>query len=336
MYGVQLFYVVSAFTLFLSFIRRKETELAVNRNFYIRRFFRIAPMYYLAIVYYLWQNGFGTRGKWMSGEPGITPANILSNVFFLHGTNPNWINTVVPGGWSVAVEMSFYLFVPLLVRWIRSSSQAFLFILFSLVGQFILHRLFAPIQPIPSVWLWEQYLYLYLPSQLPVFGLGILMYYLIYPDASRPVSVSAKWYLAAISLWLLTLMQSKSGMLPPHILFGLSFMGLGIALSRYLAPILVNPILGYIGRISYSMYLTHFAVIVFVNNYAQPYLHGIESTWPGIASFSLRYWLVVVPTVVLSSIFFRLVEVPGQNLGRLIIRRMSPKVIPDVVSNVYP
>src|SRR4051812_26086677 len=46
--GVQLFFVASAYTLCLSASRRAEP----TKNFYLRRFFRIAPLYYFAIVLY--------------------------------------------------------------------------------------------------------------------------------------------------------------------------------------------------------------------------------------------------------------------------------------------
>ena len=36
----------------------------------------------------------------------------LSTAFFLHGLHPEAINSVIPGGWSIAVEMTFYLFFP--------------------------------------------------------------------------------------------------------------------------------------------------------------------------------------------------------------------------------
>ena len=69
--GVQLFYVRSAFTLFRSCDRRGGRELYPNRNFFIRRFFRIAPMYWLGIAYYLWQNGRGPS-FWLGDAPGIS------------------------------------------------------------------------------------------------------------------------------------------------------------------------------------------------------------------------------------------------------------------------
>ena len=49
MYGVLLFFILSAFTLIMSHYNRIG-EPHSTRSFIIRRFFRIAPMYYLAIV----------------------------------------------------------------------------------------------------------------------------------------------------------------------------------------------------------------------------------------------------------------------------------------------
>lgn len=50
--GVQLFFIVSAFTLFMSFNNRYDKESTPILNYSIRRFFRIAPMYYLALIFY--------------------------------------------------------------------------------------------------------------------------------------------------------------------------------------------------------------------------------------------------------------------------------------------
>jgi peptidoglycan/LPS O-acetylase OafA/YrhL len=47
--GVQLFFVTSALTLSMSWVSRKESAL----TFYSRRFFRIAPMFWLAIPFFV-------------------------------------------------------------------------------------------------------------------------------------------------------------------------------------------------------------------------------------------------------------------------------------------
>lgn len=59
--GVQLFYIASALTLCLSWRFRSTQEGHPTRDFYIRRFFRIAPMFYLAIVLYVLLNGLAPQ-----------------------------------------------------------------------------------------------------------------------------------------------------------------------------------------------------------------------------------------------------------------------------------
>jgi peptidoglycan/LPS O-acetylase OafA/YrhL len=48
--GVQLFYIASALTLCMSWEFRKKHEAYPVRNFFIRRFFRIAPMFYVQMT----------------------------------------------------------------------------------------------------------------------------------------------------------------------------------------------------------------------------------------------------------------------------------------------
>ncbi|MDR2627233.1 MAG: acyltransferase, partial [Dysgonamonadaceae bacterium] len=176
--GVQLFYLASAFTLFLSMKSRVSKEYNSTKNFFIRRFFRIAPLYYLAIVYYLWQNGFGAR-YWLGDATQISTANILSNVFFFHGFNPYWINSLVPGGWSIAVEMMFYTILPFLFSKIKNINHAFNFYIITILIMAFLQIFLNKINPTSSDYLWEAYLSFYLPNQLPVFALGIIAYFII-------------------------------------------------------------------------------------------------------------------------------------------------------------
>lgn len=48
--GVQLFYIASAITLCMSWSARREGDLRPVRDFYLRRIFRIAPMFYLGMA----------------------------------------------------------------------------------------------------------------------------------------------------------------------------------------------------------------------------------------------------------------------------------------------
>src|SRR5208283_2381124 len=97
--GVQLFYIASALTLCMSWQFRSTHEIYPIRNFFLRRFFRIAPMFYIAIIYYVFFNAVSPRYFALNGIPWWS---ILLTALFLHGFHPDAINSVVPGGWSVA------------------------------------------------------------------------------------------------------------------------------------------------------------------------------------------------------------------------------------------
>src|SRR5882762_6167761 len=171
--GVQLFYLASAFTIFLTYADRREKEAYHKTNFFIRRFFRIAPLYYVGIVYYLYQNGLGAR-YFLGDVTEVSTWNIVSNVFFVNGLNPYWITSVVPGGWSVAVEMFFYCMVPFLFVRIRNLNQSIVFFVFTLLLRMVLYSLLHRFPLIAFDRLWEEYLFFYPPNQLPVFACGII------------------------------------------------------------------------------------------------------------------------------------------------------------------
>jgi peptidoglycan/LPS O-acetylase OafA/YrhL len=76
--GVQLFFVASAMTLSMSWQARNDGTVA----FYIRRFFRIAPMFYLCLPIFLAFNGFGPS---IYAPDGIGFRQIIMTATFTHG-----------------------------------------------------------------------------------------------------------------------------------------------------------------------------------------------------------------------------------------------------------
>lgn len=317
--GVQLFFVASAFTLFLSMSKRKQEQYP-TRNFFIRRFFRIAPMYYLGIAFYTF---------WFAVvllQP-VTKANILANLTFLHGINPYWINSLVPGGWSITVEMWFYCLAPWLFTKLTTVDRAIRFIVYGILVNCILSIIFTPLHPLTEEWRWLSFIFLYFPSQLPVFGFGILLY-LVLTDSSQIKRVSHYTLLLTAGVLLFTLMtgfgnseQQLFGIASQgqHYWFGAAFFILALGLSQLNPWFLVNPILSYIGEVSFSLYLVHFAVL-FILKYLN-YSGFIQPTRMATAvlDFGLRYILVVTVSTALATVFYRLVEVPFQNLGKRLI-----------------
>lgn len=323
--GVQLFFLASAFTLFRSAQYRMGKEAHATRNFFIRRVFRIVPMYYLGIAYYLWQNGFGPQPFLDTTLPN-SPDNIVGNLFFLQAVNPYW-QWLLPGSWSIATEMAFYLLVPLLVHYIRDLNGALRFVLGALVLRVVLVLALRAFPLIPDAQLWESYLFFFLPAQLPVFGLGVVLYFLVSQELPRRIPTAELSVLAA-----LLLAQWGSGtflLLPHHFEMAFGFLLMALILRRLSWDHLPGKVLRHIGKVSFSMYVIHWAV-----------LYGFSKAgWivvpvdQGLAFAALGYlWrlaAVLAVATALSTLTYRLVEQPGIRLGERLITRLQQRNIPS-------
>jgi peptidoglycan/LPS O-acetylase OafA/YrhL len=317
--GVQLFFVASAFTIFLTYSNRYDRETNPTTNFFIRRFFRIAPMYYLGIIYFLYQDGFGAR-YWLGDASYVSTWNVLSNLLFVHSINPYWITSVVPGGWSIAVEVCFYCLVPFLFLRIRDLNKAIVMFMFTIFLRMALQSLLQRFPVVPSEHLWREYLFFYPPDQFPVFACGIILYFLIKtPPADWRVEPLV---LLTFSLLILAqLLTQTTFIFPVHIQFAMAFVVLGYALSRIELFILVNTVTIYIGKISYSMYLVHFAVLHWLVKFNIVDFVPASTPYYPIVNYVLRFCTLTVLTVLLSSCTYYLIEVSFQSIGKSIVKR---------------
>lgn len=310
--GVQLFFIASAFTLYLSFEKRLTKENYPVKNFFTRRIFRIAPMYYLAIVYYLIQYAIVNREA-SAKVFDITTSTIIANFTFTHGFNPYWINNLVPGGWSIAVEMTFYAVMPFIFSRIKNINQAFNLFIGSLVFSFLLNLLFTHYPLISSQSVWADFLYFYFPNQFPVFCLGMIMYFIIIKGQGIK-EISRLSFLVFGICVLVPFLFFRQTILTVNFFVGVGFLFFAIFLSKRRIPLLVNPVTQYIGIRSFSMYLVHFAVIFWLTQ-----LNFVNYVQNPILNYVIRFLLVTGFSVILSTVFYALIEVPFQNLGKKLI-----------------
>ena len=293
-YGVQLFFIMSAFTLYHSYQSRATREQFSTGNFFLRRIFRIAPLYWLAIIYYLWQDGFGPR-RWLGDASFVTMENILSNITFTNGFNPGWINSIVPGGGAIGIGFVFY------------SCLAFIF--------FWLLTPLSSIHPFVNDVFWKEFLYFSFPSQFPVFALGVVLYFVVIRGQGfRNVSPVALLLLAGLSVG--ELLTGGGVLMPNHIMVSISFFVAVTALSRRPVRLLVNPVITYVGQLSYSMYIVHFAVLHLM---AQMGLDRIIRDG-GILNHMARFIMLLSLTVMVSIPIYRTLELPFMRLGQRIIK----------------
>jgi peptidoglycan/LPS O-acetylase OafA/YrhL len=59
----------------------------------------------------------------ITGGPTADVAQIVSAATFTHWVKPQWNNSAVPGSWSIACEVTFYLFFPFVAARVTNVRQ---------------------------------------------------------------------------------------------------------------------------------------------------------------------------------------------------------------------
>ncbi len=313
--GVQLFFMVSAFTLFLS-KSQKKTEINPTLNFFIRRFFRIAPLFYISTLFYLI---FNLEGYWWNEFDNVN-ANylIFSSLTFTNGFNPYYINSVVEGGWSIAVEMIFYAVFPVMFLVVKNIKIAFWTFLFSLFLASILFIFFQNNILISDEVVWKSFIYFNFIAQLPVFLLGVLLFYIVTNKEDKILQINEfKYPLIIFSIFLI--FNISFGFIQNHILISFSFFLVALSLSQA-KNILVNRFTCFLGKISYSMYLTHVPILFLMWK-----LNLLDIINKQILNFGLRYFILITLTAGISYLTYKFIELPGITLGKKVIAFFESK-----------
>jgi exopolysaccharide production protein ExoZ len=299
--GVNVFYFVSAMTMCLMWTQRTETN--PTRKFYIRRFLRIAPLFWLAIPLYLVVNGTGPS---YNAPNGIGPLQVILTATFLHGFWPDSINSVVPGDWSIAAEMIFYLVFPFVIT--AFGSRRHFYLALAIVLHLVNVCLFKPFAfalfsayygPGNEAFVWTA-LHLSFLNQLPVFLVGCALFFSLRDGFAKS---DAAIYAVFIALSFIA--DRATGSHEFNYLMINLVLGAGVAGSIRFA-IRLQP-LEALGRNSYSMYLSHFAVI-----------YGLRQIWPladGLVSLLVAYAVTAALSYLVARTTWHSVERPAQNLA---------------------
>ena len=114
-YGVEGFFVISAFSLYHVYRERPLGTKAGLRDFFWKRVVRLWPLYMAAV-------GVAVLARLVLEHKTVAPSDLLLNTTMLFGfVNP--ARSLIIGGWSIGVEIVLYcLFVPLVVLGQRSQT----------------------------------------------------------------------------------------------------------------------------------------------------------------------------------------------------------------------
>jgi peptidoglycan/LPS O-acetylase OafA/YrhL len=317
--GVALFFVLSGLLLSLPFLAEAAGgRRQGRREYYLRRALRILPAYYatLAVAILLTAKKPSDVMEW---GPFVVFANTLAP------QNALWPFSI--GWWSIATEVQFYLILPLLPALIRSRRRLLCALgLYALLyGTFL-----ARVWHMPSV-RWQLDMRSNVFGRAPLFLWGILAAWLLHTHG-RPLRArlaATPWIarggadlaLLAVLLGLGFLLrwQVRSGFWDVevaarhawHVLEGALWAS--VVLLLLLAPLRTkrlfsNRVLGFLGTISYSLFLIHLPVVVLTVLRLRPEVIEGGATWDAEAYLTTAVLFVVC--VAMATLTYRAIERP--------------------------
>lgn len=314
--GVELFFVLSGFLiggiLIKTFKKSNSFGIKTISHFWIRRWFRTLPNYYLVLILNIIVVYFGI----VKGD--FTQFNWRFFLFLQNFSQP--FTGFFWESWSITIEEWFYLLFPLILailffglkRFKLDKKLIFLWAIFIfLLVPFLLRFFIASKFDLDNFWLGVK-IYKVVIYRLDGIALGLLAAFIKYWHPKSWFKIRNISFLAGIilsytiiySTWLPNDFSTK--------VFKLFFQGLGCVLllpkfdSMKKAPITITKIVTHISLISYSMYLINLGLVagIIIDNFPP---HGPRSAW----AMFLTYWFVVIT---FSTLLYKYYEKPMTDL----------------------
>ncbi len=315
--GVSLFFVLSAFSLCYSMDKRSGEKMLL-RHFYIRRFFRIAPLFYLLMLLYWIRDAFVFNVLHPVSE-------VLVNASLLFNLVPSCITGFVWASWAIGVITVLYLIFPVIHRYIRNLYGALALFIFSIL----------------TSWIWSYFIKYYgvatgyltaddvsfvwgfgFLQHLPVFVCGIIVYHLFF-DYFRKINQKSRqtyggiFILAFVLFYGALLTENMQNIMwGKKILHGICFSLLVLGLGLKPFNFLVNDKTAYFGRTSYSMYLFH-PLLIFTIIPVYRWIYNFVPT--DILEYLSSLVITLILLTVISLISYRYIEKTGMTLGEKLI-----------------
>lgn len=315
--AVSFFFFLSGFILTHVYSRR---TIARRADFYVARAARILPLYVLALlaaaIFRLRQGTF----DWDA---------FVLNTLLLQAWVPGYSQTINAPGWSLSVEMFFYLSFPLLLPWVarvRSSRRLLLGMLLGWAANTALHVALFDLSNPDGVFTALDDFSMYHPlTHFATFAIGMgaarvfaLERACIAPRATFVFSIGAGALLLLPLLWPSALRYHHNGLLVPC--YFLVVIGLAAADKTRLARALSARPLEFLGEISFGLYILQGpAAWLF---FALAAASGVE------LGADLRFWLLSAWLLAAATLSYLLVETPMRSVINRGYQLLRPRALP--------
>lgn len=256
-YAVDMFFVLSGFLItYLLFIEKEKTGTINFKKFYLRRIFRIWPIYYLAVsiaLILIYLDIIPIHGINLNYSIFLY-LFFMANVAKILGLKLPFISPL----WSVGVEEQYYLIWPHLIK--RTTNYIKSFIIFLIVFWFIKFIAYYFLSPTSTLY---QFLSI---TRLNIMCIGAIGAYLVH-SKHKILKIIYRKDLQVIS-WLILIISCVYqpihlySFIDPEVnaLFYLIII-LNVATNNNNLISLENKLMNFIGKISYGIYVYHLLVL---------------------------------------------------------------------------
>lgn len=333
--AVDFFMILSGFLMVHTWkanINNKQLSRNTVLQFYVARFFRIAPLYYLLLLvcYLLLPTLSFMHAAALKAVPPPWAVNLIGyapsigwdfdnfrwlsfHLSFAFGVVPDMVSSTPLPDWSLSLEMQFYLVFPLLLLLF-----ARLPIIFLAIGAAVL-AIASPLwfghylEPGSLAHFGQPSL---LPYRLNAFVAGMLIAYFI-----KRLHQPRRQGLDQQALYLIICMAVCIFPLSKPVILG--FCGLTLLIAwriPFASTLLSAKWLRTLGDISYSVYLSHLLIVIPVIYWLvqQPDFMGLTTS----GRFMIATLCTAPVVLLISYLLFNVIERPGITLGRRVIKNI--------------
>jgi peptidoglycan/LPS O-acetylase OafA/YrhL len=297
--GVELFFVISGLILAKPFAAHylNDTEKPKMKDYFIRRLTRLEPPYVLSLLIFFAASLY--LGKYTFD---VLFPSLLASLTYTHNivypTQQPLINVVT---WSLEIEVQFYIIAPLLARVFKLPTLQRRVVIIAVILCFsLLQNLFV----VPSLLKYLQY-----------FGIGFLLTDLLLTGHKAKMSRLTAIITGLVSFCLIWYFDPSSAGndIGTKIVYQIMLVA-AIFVFYYL--VLFTPqwkrlfsmqVLTVIGGMCYSIYLLHYQLISMVGN---PLISRVHLSGYYIVDYALYCIVLIIAVLIMSSVYFKLVEQP--------------------------
>jgi len=300
--GVDVFFAISGFILALPFARQHlfAAQPISLKSYYLRRITRLEPPYVISLIVLLLVHVFLLRATWTESMP-----HFLASLFYVHSLVYDSWSTINPVAWSLEVEVQFYLLAPFLascfrirnVRWRRGL----------LIGVILLSILHYNLnyEMIEALHLRKSIL-----MHLHQFLIGFLFADFFLTDWKDVLKGRSYGFdIIGFSSLVGLLMFNAPFHVADDLIFSVCLFLSLVCLfkGRLLHTFFTQRWVVIIGGMCYSIYLLHYALIAFLATRTQTLF---ISEWGYSTNFGLQFLLIIPVVLVVSAVFFAVIERP--------------------------